>query len=508
MRRRLAWVVLLLALLPAPGLADEPGPWRDPVVLEAALDRAIEGISAVTGRPYGPRPEIRASSRADLRRVLSVEMAGILPILGAPPETVGVLAQTMLAKYESGAHVIHVVPANARGIAEAIGEPGLEDLAILEILIVHEAVHAQDFVRFPSLEIALRRRKTAEGLLAAGATVEGHAQYLAERVARSWGRTADFERFTSYLLAAVPTEDAALRIVTSLQVEETRFAYVRGHRFFTAVAKARGEAGVEAALREPPSTVAEIEDPARWLDPSAPAEGPTPDDVVGAADVLFGREGWQEQRSPMRRGQVETVFEPLGAERDATIAAYEEGRVRVASDPTGGRMVAAFAARFRDPGSARAYVALTRALSEHRDQTFRRDEAPPGDALWISSSSYTEGLGPGRTVAGFEATKRVHAAGQAQDVVLACFHVGRFAVEITLIDVLAEEGALERAVAAMAARIEGRPEPALPAERLDPVPPPAPPATAPTPAEEPGLLQKGWSWFVRGLERLVPPSWR
>src|SRR5207244_554689 len=115
------------------------------------------------------------------------------------------------------------------------------------------ATHALDFGRFPLVE-TMRTRTGLDAGRAVDAVVEGHAQFVAERVAARWKISAAFERFTKSITALPKIEDDDQRRLSEALVTEIAFGYVQGHSFIRAVHAARGLEGVDAVLREPPSS--------------------------------------------------------------------------------------------------------------------------------------------------------------------------------------------------------------------------------------------------------------
>jgi hypothetical protein len=458
-RSRVRLLLPALALLAAVARADDrgtgPNPWRDRAALEALLSAALEAVSAETGVGYDPPPAVRLSSRRQLAQVLRADLGPALAVFGArtaaeADAASSAIARGMLAKYEFASHTIHVVPENAEWVAERLEDPALLSPEVLRVVLVHEAVHAQDFQRFPALEAARQGRTTISGLKAVGAVVEGHAQYVTARVAAATGIEDAFRRFSRAITALAPGSDAAQRILLEFAAAEMEFAYEQGRRFFEAVAEARGPEGVLAVLRDPPETVEAIENPARWLSPAGAGAHPDLDLLLEGYEPLLPVEGWSERRSPLLRTQLEAVFRPLAdPAKVAVLAAYEEGRIRMAQRPDGGGMVVVLVARFAAPEDATHYLTLARRLSEAKDAALREGR------IRIAAASYADGAGPQRALPGFSVAKTVAVEGAAsQAVLLETTAVNRYVVEITLVDAPLEREALAAAVAVGAAAIE------------------------------------------------------
>jgi hypothetical protein len=353
-----------------------------------------------------------------------------------------------VAKYEPGAHRIHVVGENAVRLTDLLGLPELRRPDVLRVVLVHEVVHALDFQRFPALEKERQSRETADGLQAVGAVVEGHAQLVTEVVAARWGLQGAFDDFVRLVVSTPPTEDVGLRMIQGVLAAETSFAYVRGHRFLKALEAAGGREAVERALESPPAATTVIERPELFLDPAAAGEAFQPDELLAAFDPVLLVEGWRRSDVRVKRSQLEAVFEPLPAEETRPVLdALRDGWGRAAVSPAGDRMAVVAVLEFDAPEAAGAYVRLVRRLSERKDELLKEG------TIRVASATYRDGAGPGATLPGFVVDKVVRVMEAEQKVSVHATHAGAVAFELTLVDAPVEAAAVEGALAAAAARL-------------------------------------------------------
>ena len=132
---------------------------------------------------------------------------------------------------------------------EAVGSRGhsIDDYA--RLVVLHELVHAVDAhtpgVRWPSQGESWE----TESMRALLAVVEGHAHLICLRAAAAQG----LER------------EAVAWFAESFDSLESRDQYWGGAAFLEAVERARGRAGIDQVLRDPPRTYRLIRDPEHYI---------------------------------------------------------------------------------------------------------------------------------------------------------------------------------------------------------------------------------------------------
>lgn len=421
----------LLAALPARAEDDPGSPWESPGLLAQALDAAIAAVEDVSGARFQARPTARHSGPAQILKLLEAELAEALaaqtPGLAAGLEA---LSQAAAAKYAPDEHVVHVAPENAARIAKLLGDAALHDADTLRVIMAHEVAHALDFQRFPALD--RRRRELAsrpQAATAAGAVIEGHAQWVAQRVAERWGLTDAFRRFTASITALPEGLEPAQALFARAIVAEMSFAYGKGHAFCEAVFAARGREGLERALADPPLTPEEIEQPERWLDPARAPAAPDLAAHVDAFKPLTPGEGWTGQQQSLLRVHIEAQTHMLPeSERAAALTGYDAGRAGAwqREDPAG--FVAVGVMRFDGPANARRWIATERALYKAKDEQLAQGE------VRVVSSTYAEIAGVPAEL-GFRLVKRVNVPGLGEkDYAGLVLAVGAMAYEVTVFE--------------------------------------------------------------------------
>ncbi len=450
-RSRLAGLVALLLLAPAIRAAsDEPkSPWRDAKVLEARLAEACDAVEKATGAAFPKRPTVRLSTSEEVGKIARAELAPVFKAMGieeALDKAVDMVAAGAVAKYEPATHVIHVVPDVATKLAKAIGDPVLETEECLRVILAHEATHAIDYPRY-GWEKVRDSRTTQEGLKAFGAMVEGHAQLVAEEVAKSWGLEPAFAAYTRSITALPPIEDPTLRQVAQALVAEVGFGYVQGHAFLRAVKAARGAEGVEAALSDPPAGTRVIEHPEAWLNPGKEPEGPDLAALLDGMRYLVAGPGWTVQEDRVLEATLRTQLTGLPEEaRASALDGYDDGRLLAGSRSDDGSQLQLVAMRFRTADAAKAWLAVERRLSEGKD------EAMKAGMIRIVSATYAEGTGPGGAIAGYACEKTMDIAGDERRVLVQLALLDRVVLEV--VDVFVpgvDRSTIDEAVARAAA---------------------------------------------------------
>jgi hypothetical protein len=411
---RLVSIAALVSLAASPAGAEDapaaPNRWNDRAFLESVVPLACEAVEQVTGATFPRRPTLAFSDEKALADLLVEEMSGIFERLGAANDaqvrtTAETLAKALMAKYAPATNLIHLSVENVERLTEFAKEPQARTEGLMRVLLAHECAHALDFQRFPALEEQRQSRETMDGIQAVGAVLEGHAQFVAQRVAEKWGLRTEFETLTRLIAVVPPIEDPVQRQLAALGAAETQFAYVQGQAFFEAVFAARGRAGVEAVLANPPEATAHIEEPSLHLDPASgrPLDTTAPFAAVRRA---LG-EAWPLRAVPLKRASVEASFALLPPERRAALVAFYRDGEALAGAKDGAQVVFALM-RWRGAEGAACYLQEVRALHEIKDVAMK--EGP----IHIAASQYFDVVGEGRP--GLRVRKVVMAGTETQVV--------------------------------------------------------------------------------------------
>ena len=418
---------------PAPaapeGAAAVATAWRDVAGLEPRLRAAVEAVEAACGAKFPKRPTVRVSTAEGVVDVL----VGIEAKLGleprSDPDAVRLIAGGLFAFTDYTTATIHLLPGNVERMARERRTPVLVSGDVLQVVLVHEAVHALDWERWGW--IAHRKALTGgDALQAFAAVAEGHAQLVAEDVSLAQGRRAAFTAMTDAIVALPDDLPPAARAMAQAAVAEAAFGYVAGHRFLRAVREARGAAGVDAVLRDPPKDTRVIEDPRRWLgtDVAGSAAPVDLDVVMRVFEPLVADPRWRTQRDRARQAALASQASRFPEERRAAfLAGYEDGRI-VAAGLARGAQVLVIVLLFATPEDAEAFVRDDRDLGK-----IGEDEAMRS-GIAVTASAYLDGAGTDGSLPGYRFAKRLAIRGGETTLVGGDTRAGRCVASVIAIN--------------------------------------------------------------------------
>ncbi|MDJ0975821.1 MAG: zinc-dependent metalloprotease [Planctomycetota bacterium] len=469
MRRVLSALPFLL-LLALPTHAEEPAvAWDDDAFLAKALEEACVLVEQVCEAKFPERPKLAKATEKQLEEILVKEMSGIFKKFGAESEAgarnmAKAFAGALAAKYEPATKTIHISPTNIRRLVKMLEKPELASHDMIRALLVHEATHALDFMRYPSLETERQTRETQEGIQVIGAVLEGHAQFVALAAAERTKQLKGFEQFTRLIMSQMNTDDAAQRIASEIATSEIRFAYGKGHAFMRAVHAARGRKGLDAVLANPPTEIRQIERPDVYLDPEAnKVDAIDFDPIVEKLEAAMKVAGVPVRSQAFSATALTSVYAPLGTERaEAVTARYEDGRLVVGSTGHGKLLVVALLA-FEDEASAAGYVKALEELMRVKDEQLKSSPS-----VRVDAAEYSKGVGHGAKRTGFHVAKvltvTTFAGADEQKVNVHGARVGRVVVELNAVHMgwerTQEDALMELALVALGAKPVETPEPA------------------------------------------------
>ena len=388
----------------------------------------MAAVEKATGAKYVKHPKVRISTPQDLLPILHHELDEVLSAQ-ADAATIdaqlSLMTHMLLAKYEPGADVVHVVPGNAALVAKLLNRPAIESEPVLRVILAHEATHALDFQRF-GLEAERQKRKTTDGQQAFGATIEGHAQIVARAISDAWGIRDAFDLYVDCISEVPPGTEGAAKLVAQTMATQVGFAYHQGLAFFDAVKESRGVEGMEAALRTPPVSPREIEHPELWLHPESAPKEPSLDDLLLPLKALVEKTGLPARELSLLEASLAPQFAMLPPEqREHAFDGYEESRLVTASSADQNHMLTACLMRFATADAAAHFEGIEWSMQKIKD-----DHMSTG-SIRITRSSYEKGVGKDRARQGFEATKTVAVGSQSVTVTTAIAREGRYVLELT-----------------------------------------------------------------------------
>ncbi len=420
------------APVPAPAAAPAAPPksaWHDEALVKRRFVEAMDAVEAASGVTYTTKPTVRISTRKDVVAILEEELKGIASAVGgqdAIQGAVDALSRGLLAKYALDGHVVHVVPENVEWVVRTIGSDTLAGEDALRVILVHECTHALDFPRFgwPALR---PKWSTPDEQKAFGAVVEGHAQWVAEKVAADWGLTKAFDAFTASITFVPSGQNAAVEAISKGMAAEAGFAYLQGLAFLKAVFAAKGLEGVLAVLREPPRDTRSIEHPELHLTPGAADASVDLAVILEAFRPLLPEPRWRLQTSRILQAALRSQVEGLPPQ-EVTHAfdGYRDGQALVGNDPTGGAQVIVLALLYDAADQAQRWTRADAALSRNKDEKLKTGH------VRITATDYAEGAGPGGRLPGTVATKTVRVGSEEISAVVHFVSVGRVSFEIAL----------------------------------------------------------------------------
>ncbi|MDF1700085.1 MAG: zinc-dependent metalloprotease [Planctomycetota bacterium] len=425
-------LILLVFIACPPGARADEGPsspFEDQALLEKHLAEACDMIEAIEGHKFKTRPTVKVSTPKEVAAILTQEFEG-MPESVVPADQREVLARgiarLLMAKYEPAKHCIHIIPAGVQLVAKAQPKLGALGLDHLRVLLAHEVTHALDFPRYG---IVARRTNTqgADAQQALNAIVEGHAQYVAQEAAKRWNLMPVFDRLTAAIAGTgVEGGTDTEKAMRAAGLSNIRFAYVEGHTFFAAVAKAQGAAGVERAMREPPTRSRMIEEPALWLDPADAEKGPDLGAIAKSFGWLMPTKGWiRADQRVLASGLRSQGLRVPPARRAEWMQGFHDAHLFQAQNPTTGARFVTVVLHFDSPENARLFADLDRLIIENA-------KAQPG--MTFDTKALTKKADAAETVHGFFMHRIVSYAGEAIDMRQVVAAHGVFTVEMIVIN--------------------------------------------------------------------------
>lgn len=380
----------------------DPGDLFEPENLGKTFTQAERAVAAELNVELSKQPRFLLSSRKHMVSVFMRELPD--QIAKQSPERAGDKAflrqqavnasRGVLGFYEARRHTVHIVPENFIGNAQAMKDPAFLDPLFLKTVLVHELVHAWDQDRYDIID----RANEAEG---AGeyrvwyALIEGHAQYVTERVMARFRANKQFYRYSRSQWETPPGVDPSMQHQAEVRARRNRFGYVDGHRFFQRLSEMARPNFVDDVFTRLPANPSVILHPERYYHP---VKRPPALDYETSLRVVMSKRlpGWKLEPALFDEAILQATFGTLIDERkvQAMGSRFVGGNMMVATPPKGsGGVAVCTAVQMETERSARGLLEMMLDLQDAEEQamaesggaaktTFRdRIELIPGSHL-------------------------------------------------------------------------------------------------------------------------------
>jgi hypothetical protein len=177
--------------------------------------------------------------------------------------------------------------------------------------------------------------------------------------------------------------------------------YRDGEAFFVALYDRFGEGARERAFRHPPADMAEVLEPAWYLDPETRPR--THYDLDAGLDRFAARIeelGWDSRRTSVNAVQLGVLAQLVPEEdRQRFLRATRQNRVLVAGDPGDPSKQLTLGVFVADSeADAHALLAALEAISRERDRLLREDASPDPSVTLVNALYKTSAEGPWQEV--------------------------------------------------------------------------------------------------------------
>nr|MDJ0975260.1 hypothetical protein [Planctomycetota bacterium] len=241
-------------------------PWRNPRWMRIHFERAMDAVEWACETKFRDRPYVVTGDRAEVAWALArhdvVERRRNPDQELEKPAYYSRRATELIGIYLPEFDAVYINPSVMEASAKNRKEPRLTSAGVLQLALVHEAVHGLDWERFPHWEDEWDRRDGSASR-AFGAIREGHAQHITRRVAMEWGMDVEW-RALLRLWDDKPT-DASKWAPDLRGWDSWSYRYVVGQRFLDAVHAATGHEGLTHTLMNPPAHAADLFYPDLWV---------------------------------------------------------------------------------------------------------------------------------------------------------------------------------------------------------------------------------------------------
>lgn len=332
---------------------------RKPAAVGPAEARALDLLQRHAGIEFSRPPEFRSVKPDALKPILLKEMETLHRHVLAPDQAKDVskkladaLVAAVLAKYALEDKAVYLLPQNVEAFAKAHGLDERKRQDLLDYVLVHELVHAYQDRHF-DLTRRIEELRSMEDVLVMNAMIEGHAEFVARRVAEKTGIAESVQALAVRSVAGGSVQSGEEALKAGAQ-EMFHLAYVQGRAFFAHLHDKGGWEAVAGAFGERwPRDTSVILHPERFFEKSGGAQ-PDWDRTFGGAEAMLA--GWKIAKGPVGEAILKTALSMYGfpqSKIDGALAGFAGGRMWTCSAK--GKDLVITGIRFKDEAARLAF---------------------------------------------------------------------------------------------------------------------------------------------------------
>jgi len=295
--------------------------------IQAHAERIIPIMEELNGRTFEKPPSVKSVGNFQMIQILARDLAPqIEKQLPDVPKVLiyfkaylsaGLYAPSLLGKYGTEDQTVYVLPQNLHAIVEAEAIDANYEEDILQIVIGHELTHS-----LQDQEIDLARSildaPDPDAMNAFNATIEGHAVFMENALAKKLGLDEAASAATELIMAEDLDEDAwlieRLAHVNAVQMEQV---YLGGERFIRHHHKEGGLDKIWQLLAEPPLRSSMITQPETYT--ASPQPLPDFESEFSFALETAGLKDWSQKVSHLGDFDLRARLATVKSEQRETI---------------------------------------------------------------------------------------------------------------------------------------------------------------------------------------------
>lgn len=217
---------------------------------------------------------MRIVTSGELKKILKKELSSHQIFFGADKnkkaveldlkKQIELYSRILLGKFALASKEMLFLPRNFKVLSSYLKEDMLLERGFVAIIVIHELCHGFDneicgFYR------ELVKFTDENQYRAFNAVIEGHAQYVTSKIARSLGLEKYFEYFEKLNSSSIKTGDQMSDYLNQVTVARLTFSYISGRKFFEELEKLKVPNLEKRAFQNPPKSPREILHPKEYL---------------------------------------------------------------------------------------------------------------------------------------------------------------------------------------------------------------------------------------------------